>query len=96
MKASIYMTVAQIAELEGKTPARIRQPIAEIREEVAKGRYPKESIGEAPIDINYYVYRDYRTYRARLRNRQARKSVPPFNPAEIAKICPVITRMVSV
>ena len=47
-----------------------------------------------PQSVNYYVYRDYMANRLKLKNRNLRKTVKPFNPAEIAAICPMVREVV--
>lgn len=42
------------------------------------------------MSVNYYAYRDYITNRKALRDRNARKRVKPFDPAEVARLCPIV------
>ena len=90
----LYMTAVQLAEYEGKSATRCREIIHEIEKEVQNGRYPATAVGSAPLQVNYFVYRDYATYKSRLANKILRKNVPPFDAAEIAKICPVIKQVI--
>ena len=91
----LFMTAQQLSEYEGMTPARYRQIFREISVLIDAGRYPKTAISDSkPYSVNYYVYRDYMANRAKLRNRNLRKTVKPFNPAEIAAICPMVREVV--
>lgn len=90
----LYMTAVQLAEYEGKSATRCREIIHEIEKEVQRGRYPATAVGTAPLQVNYFVYRDYATYKSRLANKTLRKNVPPFDAGEIARICPVIKQVI--
>lgn len=91
----LFMTAQQLSEYEGMTPARYRQIFREISTWVDDGRYPKAAMSDSkPYSVNYYVYRDYMANRAKLRNRNLKKTVGPFNPAEIAAICPMVREVV--
>lgn len=70
----------------GKTTVYSR--LKEIEEEIQNGRYSDYAIindGNIVL-VNVLVFIDYMTYRRRLREKNTRKYVPMFNPAEIAKI----------
>lgn len=91
----LYMSAQQLSEYEGKTAAHYRTVIHEIEEQVKLGRYPQTAIGNGkPVDVNYFVYRDYVTNRSRLKNKNLKKFVEPFNPMEIAKLCPLVREVV--
>lgn len=91
----LYMTARQLAEYEGKTPGHYRAIINEIADQINLGRYSPVALGESePRSVNYYVYRDYMAYRKRLKDRNMRKYVKPFNPAEIAAICPIVKEVI--
>lgn len=90
----LFMTADQLSEYEGMSGAHYRSIIREIEKQIEEGRYPETSIGGNPRSVNYYVYRDYMTNRRRLRNRNLKKTVKPFNPAEIAQICPLVREVV--
>ena len=91
----LFMTAQQLSEYEGMTPARYRQIFREISSLIDAGRYPKTAISDSkPYSVNYYVYRDYMANRSKLRNRNLRKTAKPFNPAEIAAICPMVREVV--
>lgn len=62
---------------------------AEIREEIRAGRYsPCSVIEEKPIRISPLVLIDYLTNRKALRDRNARKHVPPYDPADVQRNYP--------
>lgn len=91
----LFMTAKQLSEYEGLTPSHYRNIFREIEDQIEAGRYPKVAIGESdPRSVNYYVYRDYMANRRRLRDRNLKKTVKPFDPAEIAKICPLVREVV--
>ena len=90
----LFMTADQLSEYEGMSGAHYRSIIREIEKQIKEGRYPETAIGGSPRSVNYYVYRDYMTNRRRLRNRNLKKTVKPFNPAEIAQICPLVREVV--
>lgn len=92
----LYMTAKQLSDYEGKSPATYREIIHEIEEQVKLGRYPETAIGNGkPMDVNYYVYRDYMTNRSKLLDRNMKKYVKPFNPSEIAMICPLVKEVIA-
>ena len=43
-----------------------------------------------------YAYYDYEKYRRLLNDKNACKVVPPFNPLELAALCPVVERVIAV
>ena len=91
----LYMTVKQLKEYEGMSESYYRQIFREISDQIAAGRYPNAAMGsDEPRSVNYYVYRDYTSVRRRLKNRNLKKTVQPFNPAEIAAICPLVREVV--
>lgn len=91
----LFMTAKQLSEYEGLTPSHYRNIFREIEDQIKAGRYPEVAIGESdPRSVNYYVYRDYMANRRRLRDRNLKKTVKPFDPAEIAKICPLVREVV--
>lgn len=91
----LFMTAKQLSEYEGLTPSHYRNIFREIEDQIEAGRYPKVAIGESdPRSVNYYVYRDYMANRRRLRDCNLKKTVKPFDPAEIAKICPLVREVV--
>lgn len=91
----LFMTAEQLSEYEGMTGAHYRQIFSEIEAQIGNGRYPKSSLSDGkPRSVNYYVYRDYLANRKRLRDRNLRKTVDPFSPAEIAQICPLVREVV--
>lgn len=93
----LFMTAKQLFEYEGMTAAHYRQVFCEIEEQIRNGRYPLLSMsGDKPRSVNYYVYRDYITNRRRLKDRNLKKMVKPFNPAEIASICPMVREVLVV
>lgn len=64
--------------------------VAEIRGQIEKGRYNRYAlIDDGKVRVNYFVYYDYCKYRTMLKDRNAAKYVPPFEPREIAEITPV-------
>ena len=90
----IFMTANQLSEYEGMTAAHYRQVICEIEDQIVEGRYPQSAVGGDPRSVNYYVYRDYMSNRKRLKSRNLKKTVKPFNAAEVAAICPIIREVV--
>lgn len=93
----LFMTANQLSEYEGLSSAYYRKIFCEIEDQIQKGRYPQLSIsGEKPRSVNYYVYRDYITYRRQLKNKNLKKMAKPFNPAEIAALCPMVREVLVV
>lgn len=89
------MTAKQLSEYEGMTASHYRSIFQEIEEQIRGGRYTKTAMSDTrPQSVNYYVYRDYLSNRRRLKNRNLKKTVSPFNPAEIAQICPIIREVI--
>lgn len=91
----LFMTANQLAEYEGMTSGHYRQVFQEIEEQIQNGRYPRAALADdKPRSVNYYVYRDYITNRKKLKNRTLKKYVKPFNPAEIAVLCPMVREVI--
>jgi hypothetical protein len=82
-----YKSRSQLAEIFGISTQTVDNRIKEIQSEVAAGRYGPHSVLKdvGYVAVNLYVFADYMTYRARLRNKNLRKSVPPYNAFEIAR-----------
>lgn len=93
----LFMTAKQLSEYEGHKENYYRTIFREIDGQIKEGRYFKTAMGNGdPRSVNYYVYRDYITNRRQLKDRNLRKYVKPFNPAEIAAICPLVREVVIV
>ncbi len=93
----LFMTAEQLSAYEGMTGAHYRKVFNEIQEQIEAGRYPKTALSDSmPRSVNYYVYRDYLANRRRLHDRSLKKLVKPFNPAEIAALCPLVREVVVV
>ena len=91
----LFMTAKQLSEYEGLTEGYYRKIFSEVSEQIVSGRYPEAALTDsAPRSINYYVYRDYTTNRKRLKDRALRKYVEDFDPAEIARICPILKEII--
>lgn len=91
----LFMTARQLSEYEGMTTTHYRHIFAEIEKLVSEGRYPKASITDnKPQSVNYYVYRDYMANRKKLGDKNLKKYVDPFNPVEIASICPMVREVI--
>lgn len=90
----LFMTAEQLSGYEGMSASHYRGVFKEIEKQIEEGRYPKTAIGGNPRSVNYYVYRDYMANRRRLRDRNLKKTVKPFNPAEIAAMCPLVREVV--
>lgn len=93
----IYMSPRQLAAYEEVSPASISLRIKEIKEQIKAGRYPKAAVMDStPVKVNFYVYFDYMNHRKRLRDRRLAKLVEPFNPSEIAFLCPIVQEVITV
>jgi predicted transcriptional regulator len=87
-----YLTVKQIAEATGRVERTVRNKIAGIRKEIEHGRYSPYALPEGLV--SWYVYVDYLTYEKRLEDKNLRKTVPDFNPAEIEKLSGFRTKFI--
>lgn len=93
----LFMTAKQLSEYEGHKENYYRTIFREIDDQIKDGRYSATSMGDGdPRSVNYYVYRDYITNRRKLKDKNLKKHVKPFNPAEIAVICPLVREVVVV
>ena len=93
----LFMTAKQLSEYEGHKENYYRTIFREIDVQIKDGRYSETAMGDGdPRSVNYYVYRDYITNRRKLKDKNLRKHVKPFNPAEIAVICPLVREVVVV
>ena len=92
-----YLTPRQITEILGCSDRHARTIIAGVREQITKGRYNRYAILDSgDIRVNIYAYYDYEKYRRLLNDKNACKVVPPFNPLELAAMCPVVERVIAV
>ncbi len=95
-----YMTISKLAEEFHYCNQTVKSRIDEIQEEIRKGRYdPHAILDGGDLRVNVYVFIDYMTYRKRLRDRNARKTVPPFTGDSarcIADICAYFVRPVTI
>ena len=87
-----YLTKKQIAEETGRTVRTVDNKIKGIRREIENGRYSPYSLPEGLV--NWYVYIDYLTYQNLLEDKNLRRTVPEFNPAEIEKVAGFRTRLI--
>ena len=93
----LFMTAKQLSEYEGHKENYYRTIFREIDVQIKDGRYSETAMGDGdPRSVNYYVYRDYITNRRKLKDKNLGKHVKPFNPAEIAVICPLVREVVVV
>lgn len=91
----LFMTADQLSAYEGMSGTHYRMIFNEIKDQIISGRYPPAALSEGkPRSVNYYVYRDYIANRERLKNRNMKKTVKPFNPGEIAALCPLVREVV--
>lgn len=84
---SPYMTRANLAEMLGVSRVTVDARCKEIKEEIRQGRYDERVLiedGGFKL-INVYAYMDYICYRKRLREKNMRKHVPPYDPIAIAR-----------
>ena len=93
----LFMTAKQLSEYEGHKENYYRIIFREIDSQIKDGRYSETAMGDGdPRSVNYYVYRDYITNRRKLKDKNLKKHVKPFNPAEIAAMCPLVREVVVV
>lgn len=85
IKASPYKTISDLSEELGVSKVTIHARKKEL--EAEKERYgPHTVISDCGIVlINYLAWIDYLKYRARLKEKNLRKTVPPYNPMEVAR-----------
>lgn len=83
-----YMQKQQLAEEFHISKSTVYLRMKEIQEEIKNGRYSDYAIIEDGniVLVNVFVFIDYMKYRRQLKEKNARKYVPEFNPAEIRKI----------
>ena len=93
----LFMSAKQLSEYEGMTSGYYRLIIREIEEQIAEGRYSKAAVSETdPKTVSYYVYRDYVANRRKLKNKNLKKTVKPYNPADVAVLCPLVREVMVV
>lgn len=83
-----YMPKQQLADEFHISKSTVFSRMKEIEKEIQSGRYSDYAIindGNIVL-VNVLVFIDYMTYRRRLKEKNARKYVPEFNPSEIKKI----------
>jgi len=85
--AKPYLLTKEVANELNMCKQSAQGRIAEIKEEIKRGRYDEYSIIKDGgfLLVNYLVLIDYMKWRERLRDRNARKSVPPYEPYKVAR-----------
>lgn len=84
-----YKKQQDIATEFGIGRTTVYERLKEIEKEISAGRYSDYAIirdGNIVL-VNVLVFLDYMNYRERLREKNTRKYVPPFNPAELMEVC---------
>lgn len=87
-----YLTVKQVAEETGRTQRTVSNKVKGIRKEIENGRYSPYALPDGLI--SWYVYLDYLTYEKRLADKNLRKTVPAFDPAEIERLSGFKTKVI--
>lgn len=84
-----YMTIGKLAEEFHCCTKTVERRIKGIEREIKNGRYDEYVIldGDKTPLVNAYAYMDYEKYQKQLKDRNARKYVPPFNPRRLAELC---------
>lgn len=82
-----YITRANLCKQFNMSPASADKKIKGIKEQMEKGRYGDFAYIKDGgfVMINYLVLIDYMKYREQLAEKNLCKSVPAFNPKEIAR-----------
>ena len=83
-----YMPKQQLADEFHISKSTVYLRMKEIETEIQNGRYSDYAIIDDGniVLVNVLVFIDYMTYRRRLKEKNARKYVPDFNPTEIKKV----------
>lgn len=93
-----YMPKQQLAEEFHISKSTVYSRMKEIEGEMQTGRYNQYAIIQDGniVLVNVLVFIDYMTNRRMLREKNARKHVPEFQPDEIMKICGWSNKIVKV
>ena len=92
---SFIIGKTEAKEVFDDCPSVFYEKCKEIREQVKLGRYSRYAISaDKKNKVNMFVYYDYTFYREMLKDPQAKKYAPPFEPEEIAKMFPMGERVV--
>lgn len=89
-----YLTFKQVSEETGKCIRVVQKRVKGIREQIELGRYSPYVLPEGEQLVNWYAYIDFLTYRKRLEDKNLRKTVPAFDPAEIERLSGFKTRVI--
>lgn len=84
---SPYVTRANLVKEMQVSIGTVDKRIHEIKEEIIRKRYSEFALIKdgGIMMVNYLVLIDYMHYRERLRDRNLRKTVPPYNPELVAR-----------
>ncbi len=77
MTSTIYQNKADIARTFDMSRTNVYAIVSGIEEQIQQGRYNRYAILDGEINVG--VFADYLKYRKRLKDKNARKYVPPFN-----------------
>lgn len=89
MSGNIIKTRKQIMEELGMSKRTVEERLKEIEAECRPGgryencQYCVQRSGGF-VRVNWLIWNDYETYRTRLKEKNLRKSVPPYNPYRVA------------
>ena len=89
-----FLSVMQLAEELNMSQRSVRNLIKGIQNEIIEGRYSRYAI--AGNRYNFYVVIDYLKYHSLLEDKNLRKTVPDFNPAEVAELCGYNQKIVNI
>ena len=82
IRGTVYKPKCQIPHEFGLSKSTVDERVKEIREEIKIGRYDDRSIMDDGniVLVNVLVFMDYIKYRRQLKEKNARKHVPEFQP----------------
>lgn len=85
LRAAPYKTLEDLAEELGVTKVTIHTRRKELEQE--QERYGDFAVikDSGIVLINYLAFLDFLKYRSRLKEKNLRKHVPPYNPTKVAK-----------
>ena len=76
-KITIYQNRMALARTFGISRSKVYDIVDEIKKQIELGRYNRYAILDNEVNVG--VFADYIKYRKLLKNKNARKYVPPFN-----------------
>lgn len=88
-----FYTKKDMAKVLNCSTKTIDNYVSGLQEQIEQGRYSRYAV--CGRYISFYALMDYMKYRDQLSDKNMKKYVPPFNPAELQELCGIHSKVVN-